>query len=95
MTSNVSTLLTFANLQMAAEARLDLHPDLFTALREGNNRSSKFPEVLAQQFAAQWEVVARQSSTSAGLRGARHPRRVQVTESSLRRCARVPDGLPC
>jgi hypothetical protein len=66
--------LTFADLQMAAEAtRLDEVVagtlSLQDALTAGNNRSSKFTPTQAAQFAAEWEVVDRWANTGTGLSG--------------------------
>ena len=62
-------LLKFANLQMAAEARIDLFPNLRDALIYGNNRSSKFTGTLADTFADQWTVVSHQANTPTGFSG--------------------------
>ena len=71
--ASVSTYLKFANLQMAAEADL---PVGFTGsipkalLTEGNHRSSKFTNVLADQFIADgWVVEIHQANTSTGFSG--------------------------
>ncbi len=64
-----TTVLKYANLQMAAEARLDLFPDLKSALTYGNNRSSKFTDKQAAQFTADWKVVAHQANTGTGFSG--------------------------
>jgi pimeloyl-ACP methyl ester carboxylesterase len=73
MTTNaVATYLKFANLQMAAEA---IFPDAFSGgiatntLTTGNNRSSKFTTVLAEQFAKDWKVVAHRADTNTGFSG--------------------------
>lgn len=71
---NASTLLTYANLQMAAEATklqqvLAGTLSLEAALKDGNNRASKFPDDLARQFAEQWKVVAHEANTSTGFSG--------------------------
>jgi hypothetical protein len=72
----VVSYLVFANLQMAAEANLlgqNGQPvsggDLVNALIKGNDRSSKFPTVLAEQFKNEWTVVAQQSNTPTGFSG--------------------------
>jgi Ca2+-binding RTX toxin-like protein len=70
----VSTYLTYANLQMAAEALLNefaytTTPGLISALTFGNNRSSKFTAVQATQFASEWEVVAHKPNTDSGFSG--------------------------
>jgi len=70
--NSVSTYLKFANLQMAAEARF---PDAFSGaistniLTLGNGRSSKFTDVLAEQFAKDWEVVEHKADTTTGFSG--------------------------
>jgi hypothetical protein len=74
MTNNVATYLKYANLQMAAEAALDKFGNQASvaALIFGNDRSSKFPTVLADQFVADgqgWVVVAHQSNTPTGFSG--------------------------
>ncbi|MBI2770199.1 MAG: hypothetical protein HYX47_11280, partial [Burkholderiales bacterium] len=56
---------------MAAEALLD-RPDpegLFGQLKFGNNRASKFTDVLAADFASKYTVVAHQANTSTGFSG--------------------------
>ena len=72
--SAISTYLTFANLQMAAEAtRLDEVLSgaipLAEALTFGNNRSSKFSNAQAEQFAREWRVAAHQPNTNTGFSG--------------------------
>jgi len=75
MTTNAaSTYLAYANVQMAAEALLDKFPyttvsGLIDALKFGNNRSSRFTEVQAKQFASEWEVIAHQPDTATGFSG--------------------------
>jgi hypothetical protein len=70
--NSVSTYLKFANLQMAAEA---IFPDAFSGgiatniLTTGNNRSSKFTDVLAEQFVKDWEVVEHKADTTTGFSG--------------------------
>ena len=73
MTTNLSTHLTYAHLQMAAEA---IYPQDFTAgainpswLTRGNNRSSKFSNAQAEQFASEWRVAAHQPNTNTGFSG--------------------------
>ena len=69
------TYLKFANLQMAAEAILSNFnystPDgLLAALKFGNNRASKFTDVLAHQFIADgWVVAAHQANAGTGFSG--------------------------
>ncbi len=73
MTINTATTyLKFANLQMAAEA---LFPDDFSGpiasntLTFGNTRSSKFTNVLADQFVKDWKVASHQADTKTGFSG--------------------------
>lgn len=73
MSTDAKTLLKFANLQMAAEA-VDLSAgitgnDYTAALVKGNNSSSKFTDVQAAEFAANWEVVEHKSNTATGFSG--------------------------
>jgi hypothetical protein len=42
---------------------------LIEALKFGNNRASKFPDKLSEQFAEQWKVVAHEANTSTGFSG--------------------------
>lgn len=69
LTPSISTLLKYANIQMAAEARIDLFTEFDSALLYGNDRSSKFPSTLAQEFVATWEVAAHQANTGTGFSG--------------------------
>lgn len=70
--NQVTTYLKYANLQMAAEA---IYSDGFSGsipvaiLTDGNNRSSKFTNVLAEQFVKDWKVSAHQTNTSTGFSG--------------------------
>jgi hypothetical protein len=64
MTTDTKTLLKFANVQMAAEALLDRPGDFTGQLVYGNNRSSKFTDAQAAEFASLWEVVDHKSNTS-------------------------------
>jgi hypothetical protein len=70
-TPTAAQLLAMANVQMAAEARLDRFGNQATvaALRYGNNRSSKFSPVQAQAFAQEWSVVDHMANTSTGFSG--------------------------
>jgi Ca2+-binding RTX toxin-like protein len=70
---DISTLLKYINVQMAAET---IFPVGFTGgaindawLTRGNERNSRFPSALAQQFAAKYEVVAHQKNTPTGFSG--------------------------
>jgi hypothetical protein len=71
---NVTTLLTYADLQMAAEA-IDLgrflsgEVTLEAALIVGNGRSSRFTPTQAAQFVLDWEVVRHQENTGTGFSG--------------------------
>jgi pyridoxine 5'-phosphate synthase PdxJ len=75
-TNNATTLLKYAQLQMAAEAFL-VNSDgttrsgtaLVEALKRGNERVSKFPDVDASDFAGSYEVVAQQPNTFTGFSG--------------------------
>jgi RTX calcium-binding nonapeptide repeat (4 copies) len=64
-----STLLTFANLQMAAEALLDNSGTFTAQLVAGNNRASRFTQSQATQFANEWKVVDHKPNTSTGFSG--------------------------
>ena len=75
-TSAIATYLKFANLQMAAEAFLTdqagalLKDELLAnALIAGNHHTSRFPEVVAQEFLNDYEIVAQQPNTSTGFSG--------------------------
>lgn len=72
-TPNASVLLTMANVQMAAEA-IGLSTGmtqtlLETALKRGNERSSKFTPTQAEAFAKEWTVVAHKPDTKTGFSG--------------------------
>ena len=75
MANDIATYLKHANLQMAAEALLNFgigenkSAELIQELKLGNNRSSKFTDVLAADFAAKYTVVAHQANTSTGFSG--------------------------
>jgi len=71
-------LFTFANLHIAAEAFLDVLPAssdpqyrerLVQALRDGNGRASRFPVVLAEEFADTFEIIAHRENTPTGFSG--------------------------
>ena len=72
-TPNARTLLTYANVQMAAEARNltsgMTQADLEAALKLGNNRSSVFTSVQAAAFALEWKVVDHRADTNTGFSG--------------------------
>ncbi|QAU34865.1 calcium-binding protein [Janthinobacterium sp. 17J80-10] len=70
--NQVTTYLKYANLQMAAEAiySVGFSGSISAAiLTDGNNRSSKFTDVLAEQFVKDWRVVAHKANTSTGFSG--------------------------
>jgi len=68
--TSASTYLKYANLQMAAEALLDSAGTFKQQLTTGNNRSSKFTDVLADQFMADgWTVLAHKPNTATGFSG--------------------------
>lgn len=88
-TNQVSIYLKYANLQMAAEALFDqrnqppgsvfagpIRPEVLTL---GNERSSRFPTALAEQFALDWTVVEHKSDTKTGFRGRRMTRLVRLS----------------
>lgn len=77
-TSELSTWLKYANLQMAAEAflidKLTGKPysdtdKLAAALLDGNKHSSKFTPTQAAEFATEYTVVAHQDNTGTGFSG--------------------------
>lgn len=73
-TTRVPALLSFANLQMAAEATrlnevLAGTLTLEAALISGNNRSSAFTTSEATNFAKDWIVVAHEPNTDTGFSG--------------------------
>lgn len=63
---------------MAAEAFLDALPPpsspqfrgaFIQALEDGNGHASKFPPILAEEFADSYEIIAHQDHTSTGFSG--------------------------
>jgi len=73
---NIANYLKYANLQMAAEAFIldgeklaESGPDLEKALVRGNDRASRFTQLQAEQFSAQWVVVDQQDNTPTGFSG--------------------------
>ena len=82
---NAATLLEFASLQVAAEAlygKQDVMPNwekktnLFNEnlispklLIDGNNRTSKFTDTQAKEFAQKWEIVSHIANTGTGFSG--------------------------
>ncbi|WP_202820680.1 hypothetical protein, partial [Variovorax sp. JS1663] len=79
MTNEIATYLKYANLQMAAEALFEqkgLVPSSkysgvvdATVLMTGNERSSKFTQVQADEFMKDWTVVEHISNTTTGFSG--------------------------
>jgi hypothetical protein len=75
MADEIQAYLKYANVQIAAEALLDLFPvstvpGLKDALAFGNNHSSKFTAAQADQFIADgWTVVDHEPNTSTGFSG--------------------------
>jgi hypothetical protein len=70
----ISELLQYSRLQMAAEAFLvgsdgSLKEKLKDALTEGNKHASKFTDVDATAFLAEWEVVTQKANTGTGFSG--------------------------
>jgi hypothetical protein len=72
-TPTTAQLLTYTNVQMAAEA---IYPVGFASgaipistLTVGNNRSSKLTPTQATQFATEWQVVEHKANTSTGFSG--------------------------
>lgn len=70
----ISTYLTFANLQMAAEALLERFAyttpiGLQAALEFGNGRSSRFTAKQAEQFVKEWKILDHKSNTGTGFSG--------------------------
>ena len=79
---NAATLLEFASLQVAAEAlygKQDVVPNwekktnLFNEnlispklLIDGNNRTSRFTDTQAAEFAQKWEIVSHIANTGTG-----------------------------
>jgi len=69
-TPSISTLLTYANLQMAAEALLHKPGTFLERLIIGNERTSRFTDVDAQQLIESgWVVEAHQANTTTGFSG--------------------------
>ncbi|MBL0209281.1 MAG: hypothetical protein IPP84_15505 [Propionivibrio sp.] len=77
-TPTVADYLKYANLQMAAEAFIrdpvtdvlsGSGADLIKALKAGNNHASRFTQIQAEAFAAQWEVVDQRANTTTGFSG--------------------------
>ena len=77
MSNTTSSYLKYAHVQMAAEAFLYkpgtkeiVEGDSYlNALIAGNEFNSKFPESLAAEFAANWEVVAHAPNKASGFSG--------------------------
>ena len=82
-TNEITTSLKFANLQMAAEAlyafdprqgplvpgNTYVGPARVNFLSNGNERASKFPTALAEDFATTWQVIEHKSNTPSGFSG--------------------------
>jgi len=82
MANDIATYIKYANLQMAAESLFGVQPNDLAGitkgaadmtkdeLKLGNNRSSKFPTELANQFINDgWVVVQHKSNTETGFSG--------------------------
>jgi pimeloyl-ACP methyl ester carboxylesterase len=71
MINDITTYLKYANVQMAAEALLNVPnaDKLSGQLVLGNERASKFTNELAKEFAADWAVVEHKSNTTTGFSG--------------------------
>lgn len=72
MSNPIGAYLKYAHVQMAAEAFLQAGisgNDYERALLAGNEFSSKFTDTLADEFIANWEVVAHQPNTPSGFSG--------------------------
>ena len=74
--ATITDYLKYANLQMASEAFLTnpggtikTGEKFINALMYGNNHASKFPTLLAEEFAKDWKVVAHQPNTDPGFSG--------------------------
>jgi len=75
-TQEIATYLKYANLQMAAEAflvdttgkTLSGKP-LVDALVYGNGHPSRFPALVAEEFAKDWKVVDQKANTESGFSG--------------------------
>jgi len=69
-TSELSTWLKYASMQMASEAFLDRYlsdsMSLQQALTMGNDHSSKFTATLAGQFASKYEIIDHIPNTETG-----------------------------
>ena len=74
----ISEYLSYAHLQMAAEAFIrdektnQLNNEglpLRTALVNGNDHSSRFVESQAKKFADEWEVLDQRANTKTGFSG--------------------------
>ena len=73
-----ANLLKYADLQMAAEAFVrdretlllrGTGGELKAALIKGNERTSRFTEVQAEEFAKYWEVLDQRANTATGFSG--------------------------
>ena len=72
---NAATLLEFANLQVAAEALYnrenltEFKIDNLKYLKDGNERTSRFTDTQAKEFAQKWEIVSHVANTGTGFSG--------------------------
>lgn len=72
---NAATLLEFANLQVAAEALYEKEninvPTVIDKkhLKGGNERTSRFTDTQAEEFAQKWEIVSHVANTGTGFSG--------------------------
>lgn len=82
MTPTTTTMLKYANLQMASEVLIErqlaspgatffgsLAGDKLKILTDGNTRASRFTETQASEFARDWSVVEHISNTETGFSG--------------------------
>ena len=81
----ITNTLKYASLQMAAEALYDFDANVTPSqtpadkarnilltvenLTTGNRHASKFPQLEAEKFSTQWEVVEHLSNTTTGFSG--------------------------
>jgi len=67
--NTISKYLDLCHLQVAAEALLDVTPDLKTALEIGNKHNTKLTPTEAEDFVARFDVVAHKPNTNTGFSG--------------------------
>ena len=65
----IATYLKYANLQMAAEAFFDRPGTMVERLVYGNGHPSRFPALVAEEFAKDWKVVDQKANTESGFSG--------------------------